>query len=41
MLRFVRDARLASYRYLAHRHLARPRVPWDEINAVKARAKKK
>jgi hypothetical protein len=41
MLRFIRDARLAAYRYLAHRQLKRPRIPWDDINAVKARAKEK
>jgi hypothetical protein len=39
-IRFVREARRTSDRYLAARNLARPRVPWKEIIAVKKAAKR-
>jgi hypothetical protein len=39
LLRFVRASSRAANRYLRARRLARPRIPWDEINAAKARAK--
>lgn len=35
---FIRGARRATRRYLAARGLARPRIPWDDINAIKAQA---
>ncbi len=38
LLRFVLDCRRAAQRYLAARRLPRPRVPWDEINAIKRQA---
>jgi hypothetical protein len=38
LIRFTVDARRAAKRYLAARGLARPTVPWDAINAVKAQA---
>ena len=34
LLRFVRDGRRRSRRYLEKRGLARPTVPWDHIHAV-------
>lgn len=39
-IRFAREARRTSDRYLAARKLARPRVPWAEIIAVKRAAKR-
>jgi len=36
--RFFIGSRRNARRYLAKRGLARPRIPWDEINAVKAQA---
>jgi hypothetical protein len=36
MVRFVAGARKTAGRYLEKRGLARPRIPWDEINAIKA-----
>jgi hypothetical protein len=36
MLRFVVHARRATRRYLAARGLRRLRIPWAEINAIKA-----
>lgn len=38
-IRFARDARRTSDRYLAARHLTRPTVPWAEIIAVKKQAR--
>lgn len=35
-VRFIREARRATDRYLAARHLARPRIPWADVNAIKA-----
>jgi hypothetical protein len=40
LVRFSRDARRTAGRYLAARNLPRPRVPWDEIDAVKNEAKR-
>lgn len=34
LLRFVRDGRRRTRRYLEKRGLARPNVPWDRIHAV-------
>jgi hypothetical protein len=39
-IRFAREARRTADRYLAARKLARPRVPWKEIIAVKKAAKR-
>jgi hypothetical protein len=36
--RFVRDCRRKADAYLKARGLARPRIPWDEIEAIKRRA---
>ena len=38
MVRFFTSSRKNAARYLNKRGLARPRIPWDEINAVKAQA---
>lgn len=38
MARFFIGSRRNARRYLKRRGLARPRIPWDEINAVKAQA---
>jgi hypothetical protein len=40
MVRFVMGARRQAGRYLAARHLTRPEIPWVEVLAVKARAKR-
>ena len=32
---FLYQARVGTRRYLEERGLARPSIPWDEINAVK------
>jgi len=40
MLRQLRDGRRAAGRYLAKRGLARPRIPWDQLKAIMARARK-
>jgi hypothetical protein len=37
MIRGIVAARRTAGRYLAARRLARPRIPWADINAVKAR----
>jgi hypothetical protein len=34
--RFVAGSRKTARRYLEKRGLPRPRIPWDEINAIKA-----
>lgn len=34
LIRFVRDGRRTAKRYLATRHLPRPKVPWTEIKAL-------
>jgi hypothetical protein len=39
VVRFVIGSRRNARRYLARRGLPRPRVPWSEIIAIKARAK--
>lgn len=39
-VRFVRDARRATRRYLATRGLARPTVPWDDIRRLVERARR-
>jgi hypothetical protein len=36
MVRFVAGARKTARRYLEKRGMPRPRIPWDEINAIKA-----
>ena len=41
MLRQVRDGRRAAQHYLAKRGLSRPRVPWDQLKAIYARAQKR
>ncbi len=38
MLRFLVGSRRTARRYLERRGLPRPRVPWEEIIAIKARA---
>jgi hypothetical protein len=38
MARFFTGSRRNAARYLKKRGLARPRIPWDEINAVKKQA---
>jgi hypothetical protein len=38
MARFFIGSRRNAARYLKKRGLARPRIPWDEINAVKKQA---
>jgi hypothetical protein len=35
MMRFAADKRRTARRYLEQRGLARPRIPWDEIDALK------
>ena len=37
-IRFFTGSRRNAARYLKKRGLARPRIPWDEINAVKKQA---
>jgi hypothetical protein len=39
LIGFVVGSRRAAARYLAARGLARPRIPWDDINAIKAQVK--
>jgi hypothetical protein len=39
MVRFVIGSRRNARRYLEKRGLPRPRVPWGEINAIKAQAR--
>ena len=39
LVRFVIGARRNTKRYLAARHLPRPRIPWADINAAKAAAR--
>ena len=39
VLRFLTGSRRTAGRYLERRELPRPRVPWEEINAIKARAR--
>ncbi|HLH24714.1 MAG TPA: hypothetical protein VK066_19505 [Chloroflexota bacterium] len=39
LVRFVITARRNARRYLAARHLPRPRIPWADINAAKAAAR--
>lgn len=38
MARFFISSRRNARRYLKKREISRPRVPWDEINAIKAQA---
>jgi hypothetical protein len=38
MIRFFTRSRRNARRYLEKRGLARPRIPWDEINAAKKRS---
>jgi hypothetical protein len=38
MIRFFIRSRRRASRYLQKRNLARPRIPWDEINAAKKEA---
>ncbi len=38
MIRFFTRSRRNARRYLEKRGLARPRIPWDEINAAKKKA---
>jgi hypothetical protein len=38
MVRFLIGSRRNARRYLKKRELSRPRVPWEEIEAIKARA---
>ena len=37
----VRDGRRAAQRYLDKRGLQRPRIPWDQLHAIYARAQKR
>lgn len=37
MVRFLTGSRRNARRYLRKRELARPRIPWEEIEAIKAR----
>lgn len=39
MVRFVTGSRRSARRYLEKRGLPRPRIPWKEINAIKAQAR--
>jgi hypothetical protein len=39
VLRFFTGSRRTARRYLERRELPRPRIPWEEINAIKARAR--
>jgi hypothetical protein len=39
MVRFVTGSRMNARRYLQKRGLPRPRIPWDEVNAIKAQAR--
>jgi hypothetical protein len=39
MYRFVRDSRRKAAAYLAARGLPRPQIPWEELEAVKRRAR--
>lgn len=39
MVRFVTGSRRSAKRYLEKRNLPRPRIPWEEINAIKAQAR--
>ncbi len=41
LLRFVRDGRRRTRRYLEKRGLARPTVPWDRIHAMWREVKKR
>jgi hypothetical protein len=36
MVRFVVGSRRTAKRYLRRRGLSRPRIPWREINGIKA-----
>ena len=38
MLGFIVAARRTTRRYLRRRHLARPRIPWQQINHIKKQA---
>lgn len=38
MVRFLSKARKTTRRYLTKRHRARPKIPWQEINTIKAEA---
>ncbi len=40
MIRAIIDMRRAAGRYLARRGLARPRVAWDDLTALKADIKR-
>jgi hypothetical protein len=40
MVRFVTGSRMNARRYLQKRGLPRPRIPWDEVNAIKAQARR-
>ena len=39
LTRFMLDSRRKAKQYLAARGLPRPKIPWEDINRVKARAK--
>ncbi len=39
LMRFVVGSRKRARRYLEKRGLPRPRIPWDEVNAIKAQAR--
>lgn len=40
MVSFISGSRRNAHRYLEKRGLPRPRIPWNEINAIKAEAKR-
>lgn len=39
MVLFITGSRRSARRYLEKRGLSRPRIPWEEINAIKAQAR--
>jgi hypothetical protein len=39
VVRFVAGSRKTARRYLGKRGLPRPRIPWDEVNTIKAQAR--
>ncbi len=39
MVPFVTGSRKNARRYLQKRGLPRPRIPWDEVNAIKGQAR--
>ena len=40
MVRFAMAKRRVAAKYLADRNLDRPRLPWDELRALKAQVKR-